>query len=154
MGRILIALVTAASLAGCATDPAATPSPRARERDVPVARPAADGTIPVEEFAVYVEGEDPPWSASPLRSTLEFLGLNRADVALTEVVERLGPEGTGPATVTVTRSGLGDDSVQAVRYVLRFEAGADATWRLIAGRWGQRCAPGRGHQRFSPRFCV
>jgi hypothetical protein len=154
MARSLIGLVAAASLAGCAGEPAATPSPRSGDREVPTARPAPDGSIPVEEFAAYVEREDPPWGTSPLRSALEFLGLNRPDAALTEVTERPGPEGSGPATVTVTRSGLGDDSVQALRYILRFEAGADGTWRLVSGRWGQRCAPGRGHQRFSPRLCV
>jgi hypothetical protein len=154
MGRVLVAFVVAASLGGCRGDSPSPAGPRAEPPKVPMADPAPDGSIAVEEFAAYVEREQPAWAGSPLRSALEFLGVSRPDAALTQVVERPGPEGSGPVTVTITRSGLGDDSVQAQRYILRFEAGSDGAWRLVSARWGQRCAPGRGHQRFSPRLCV
>lgn len=156
--RIFLALLLTATVVACSRptdEPGQRPVPAEPAEDgAPTAEARPDGTIPVQAFIQYVEAEKPKWSESPLRSALEFLGINRPDAAVTRVSERPGPEGIGPATVTVIRSGLGDDSVQALRYVLRFEAQQDGSWRLVSARWGQRCAPSRGHQRFSPRFCV
>ena len=154
MSRVLMALVVAASLAGCRGQPA-PPAPRAEGSEVPVASPAPDGSIPVGEFGAYVQREEPEWRRSPLRSSLEFVGHDQPEATVTTLTERTDYlEGAGPATVVLTHSGLGDDSVRAVRYVLRFESREDGTWRLVSARWAQRCAPGRGHQRFSLEPCI
>jgi hypothetical protein len=63
------------------------------------------------------------------------------------------PEGGGPTTVTVVQDGLADDSVAAVRTVLRFEPEGDG-WRLVSTERTQRCRQGRGHQEFSAADCV
>ena len=58
------------------------------------------------------------------------------------------PDAAG-TTVTVTTEHLADDSVTAVRFVLRFEARGDGTIELASGSWSQRCQPGRGHDDYS-----
>ena len=64
------------------------------------------------------------------------------------------PEGAANATVTVTIEDLADDSIDAVRYVMRFEDFGDDAIRLATGSWSQRCQPGRGHQDFATDLCV
>jgi len=56
--------------------------------------------------------------------------------------------------VTVTKEGLADDSVGALRYVLEFERQASGSWRLRSAAWAQRCQGGRGHQDFTPELCI
>ena len=70
------------------------------------------------------------------------------------VVEMEGPEGGGgEASVQVTRDGLADDSVRAVRYEVLLEKAGDGTWRLRSAKRLQRCHLNRGHQDFSPQLC-
>lgn len=156
MARIVAILALSVTLVSC-SGPSGEPKPSAPSGSphaVPTAEARPGGTIPVGAFNEYVAKEKPGWSESPLRSALEFVGLRRPDASFTRAVEIPGPEGSGPATVTIVRSGLGDDSVRALRYRLVFQSQPDGTWRLSSARWGQRCAPGRGHQRFSPELCV
>ena len=63
------------------------------------------------------------------------------------------PEGGGPTTVTVLQEGLADDSVAAVKTVLRFDPHGDG-WRLVSTDRTQRCRKGRGHRDFSASDCV
>jgi len=56
-------------------------------------------------------------------------------------------------TVTVLQEGIADDSVQAVRHVLRFERQGDH-WKLVSNVRTQRCRQGRGHQDFASANCV
>jgi len=61
----------------------------------------------------------------------------------------------GDSTVVVTITDLADDSVEAVRYELRFRRGDDDLFRFMDGDWSQQCRPGRGHDdRFLPEPCV
>jgi hypothetical protein len=62
-------------------------------------------------------------------------------------------EGGGPTTVTVLQEGLADDSVAAVKNVLRYEPQGDG-WRLVSAERTQKCRPGRGHQGFASGDCV
>jgi hypothetical protein len=55
--------------------------------------------------------------------------------------------------VTILQEGLADDSVAAVRTVLRYEPAGDG-WRLVSSKRTQRCQPGRGHQAFGSGDCV
>jgi hypothetical protein len=66
---------------------------------------------------------------------------------------RSSPEGGGPTTVTVLQDGLADDSVAAVRTVLRYEPDGDG-WKLVSSQRTQKCRPGRGHQDFSGADCI
>lgn len=120
--------------------------------------PDESGAIPVAEFNEYVDATGPEWAESPARMALEFLDLGDPSDPDTgaftvTVVQEASPEGGDRAEVTVTMEGLLDDSVQAVRYVLRFQKGGQDSWTLGSATWSQQCAPGRGHQDFGLEPC-
>jgi hypothetical protein len=96
-------------------------------------------------------------SASGTRSPTELaLAETKADerqVARVSTVAQSSPEGGGPTTVTVLQEGLADDSVEAVRYVLRYEPDGDG-WRLVSKVRTQRCHQGRGHRDFTSANCI
>lgn len=134
-----------------------TPEPSPRVAPVwdqfPTLEPS--GGIPFDEFNAYLESAEPPWATSPLRASLEFLRLDEPVALTTSVVmETSPPEGGERAVVTVTKEGLADDSIGAIRYVLEFERQTDDSWRLTSAAWAQRCQGGRGHQDFTPELCV
>jgi hypothetical protein len=117
--------------------------------------PGEDGTLPVEHFNDFVEDARPAFAVSALRTAIEFADADEGQAATTSVLASEGPEGGGDeASVTVTRDGLADDSVRAVRYVIELERGEDGTWRLRSAQRLQRCQPERGHQDFSPQLCT
>jgi hypothetical protein len=134
-------LVTLA-LAGCSTD----------EPEWPGAEPAPDGSIPTEGFADYAADVDETWERSPALVAAEFLRLEDDRSPATTIESDTGPEGGGPANVTVTLDGLLDDSVQTRRYELQLSRDGEV-WRLDEATWAQRCRRGRGHQDFSPELC-
>lgn len=156
----LFALMAAA----CGRVPSATPSapPKATPTPTPTwsgpGKPAADGAIDVYDFNAYVRATEAEWATSPIRMALEFLALGDpwgpdGGAYITTAEQKASPEGGTEATVLVTMDGLGDDSVQAVRYTLEFAKRGDG-WQLISATWGQRCAERRGHQDFSVELCV
>jgi hypothetical protein len=137
------------------TSPSLTPtsSPEVVWEGSPEFDPSGD--VPIDEFNAYLESAQPPWASSPLRTALEFLSLDDPDARTTTVVMETGsPEGGDQAVVTVTEDGLADDSVRALRFVLKVERQADGGWRLLSAVWSQRCQGGRGHQQFTPELCV
>lgn len=115
--------------------------------------PQADGTVPVEEFVAFQEDADERWERSTALVAGEFLRLDETVASRTVVDADAGPEGGGPATVTVTLVGLLDDSVAARRYVLQLRRDGE-TWTLDSATWAQRCQQGRGHQDFTPEPCL
>ena len=131
--------------------PQATPA--AAVPRTPEAR--ADGGIAVGDFNNYLETTRPAFASSSLRTAIEFTNTGEGQASVTTVVAEEGPEGGGDeASVRVTREGLADDSVRAVRYVIELERGDDGTWRLRSAQRLQRCQPERGHQDFSPQLCT
>jgi hypothetical protein len=142
-----VATVTAVALAGCGGDDEERTWP-GPERPLP-----SDGTLPVDGFADYAEDVDERWERSPALAAAEFLRLDEAEAPQVTIESDTGPEGGGPAQVTVTLDRLLDDSIQTQRFVLDFTRQGE-TWRLDSGTWSQRCKPGRGHQDFSPENCV
>jgi hypothetical protein len=142
---------------------AATPSLTYTPEPSPTVAPVWDqfptlepsGRIPFDEFNSYLESAQPPWASSPLRASLEFLRLDEPVALTTSVVmETSPPEGGERAVVTVSKEGLADDSIRALRYVLQFERQGDGSWRLLSAEWTQRCWDGRGHQDFTPELCI
>ena len=117
--------------------------------------PGRGGQLSVEQFNALSARADAPWAHSPLLSAVEYLGLGGSEpIGKTTVVITGGSEGGPNATVTVTLDGVLDDSVQAVRWELRFARRDDATWRLLSVERTQRCVEGRGHTDFTAAPCV
>jgi hypothetical protein len=148
-----------ALVAGCGygdDEDEGAPRSDAPAQAVPRVPSPEDGTgrLPVDDFNEFVEEARPAFATSALRTALEFANAGEGQSALTSVEAREGPEGnSGEATVTVTREGLADDSVHAVRYEILLERTEEGTWRLRSARRLQRCQPERGHQGFSAQLC-
>jgi hypothetical protein len=113
------------------------------------------GSLPVAEFNAFVEETEPAFATSALRTALEFANVGEGQAASTSVEVEEGAEGnSGEASVIVTREGLADDSVRAVRYVIVLDRNGDGTWSVRSARRLQRCHQNRGHQDFSPQLCT
>ena len=91
--------------------------------------------------------------SSPTELALAHVRAGETQAAHLSTSAESSPEGGGPTTVTVLQEGLADDSVAAVRTVLRYEPDGDG-WRLVSSERTQRCREGRGHQEFSAADCV
>lgn len=113
----------------------------------------ADGSVSTDGFADYAADVDETWEHSPALVAAEFLRLDEQEAPETTIASDTGPEGGGPARVTVTLDRLLDDSVQTRRYELELSRDGE-TWRLDRATWAQRCRPGRGHEDFAPEPCV
>jgi hypothetical protein len=151
----LLLLLVLASGCGYGDDDDDGP-PRSQAQAVPRVPDPNDetGALPVDEFNEFVDEARPAFATSALRTAIEYANAGEGNSALTSVEAREGPEGnSGEATVTVTREGLADDSVRAVRYELLLERTEEGTWRLRSARRLQRCQPERGHQGFSAQLC-
>jgi hypothetical protein len=152
---VFLAIVLAAGCGyGDGDDEEETSSPQAQA--VPRVPEPEDGTgaLPVEDFNEFLEEARPAFATSALRTAIEFAHAGEGQAATTSILATEGPEGGGDeASVTVTRAGLADDSVRAVRYVIALERGGDGTWRLRSAQRLQQCQPDRGHQDFSPQLC-
>jgi hypothetical protein len=141
--RALAALAAVLILSGCSTD----------EPEWSGAELGTDGTIPTEGFADYAADVDEAWERSPALVAGVFLRLDEQDAPETTIQSDTGPEGGGPARVTVTLDRLLDDSVRTRRYDLELSRDESETWRLDGAAWGQICHSGRGHQDVSPEPC-
>jgi hypothetical protein len=106
------------------------------------------GKLGAPGFNELVDAERPAWAASPGTAAAELLHLDRPFDGPVKIFK--AEDG---AVVTVTLSGLGDDSIEAERYRVEFERGDDGLHRFVSGEWGQRCQEGRGHRSFAARTC-
>jgi hypothetical protein len=170
--RLVVALVLLLALPAC-TGPEpdrGQPSPVSPSPPSPSPAPPAttgwdgppsaerSGEMEVDPFNTFLQETGAPWTRSPSRIALEYLGLEGVDARrITTVARRMPPSIEGPiraVIVTVTEDGLVDDSVRAIRYRLLLAPGPNGTWSLQSATAAQRCWPGRGHQRFTPAACV
>jgi hypothetical protein len=156
-GRALVFAVTLVLASGCGygddddereARPPAQSTPRVPEpKD-------ETGALPVDEFNDFVAQTRPAFATSALRTAIEFTNAGEDGAATTSVVAFAGPEGNADeASVTVTRDGLADDSIRALRYRIVLERADDRSWRLRSAQRTQRCQQGRGSQEFSTKLC-
>jgi hypothetical protein len=143
----IVVLVLATGVAACGgeDDTAAPATWNGPQRPYP-----ESGELPVEDFRAYAESVDEDWEREPEALAAEYTQLAETAGAPEEPAVRMAVDGSA---VTVTRSGIADDSVAAERYVLELDED-DGRWSLVSARWEQRCQPMRGHQQFSPELCV
>jgi hypothetical protein len=90
---------------------------------------------------------------SPTELALAHIRAGETQAVRVATSAQSSPEGGGPTTVTVLQEGLADDSVAAVKTVLRYEPQGES-WRLVSSQRTQKCQPGRGHQKFAAGDCV
>jgi hypothetical protein len=112
------------------------------------------GALDPAPFNEFLRTAGPPVSTTPCDAAQVLLHLDRPRDDGVTVLVVVDPAHAADTTVTVTLEHLADDSVGAVRYVLRFERQVDDTIQLTSGAWSQRCQPGRGHDDFSTELCV
>jgi hypothetical protein len=138
-------------VAGCGSSEkaASTQSSEASWPGVPVS--TGNQAQLVEKFNAFLQDRERP--ASPTQLALEFVRADRTQSALTTTRAQSSPEGGGPTVVTIVQDRLADDSVRAMRHVLRFVPAGDK-WRLKSAVRTQRCQQGRGHQTFAPGACL
>ena len=159
-------LVLAVTAPACASDnsgptaarsPAANPTPTATPTWAGYPQPdEGAGEISVTEFNAFVQGTNPPWETSPLRSAVEFVYGGPPQEALpfkTTVTQEASPELSTEAQVTITEEGLLDDAVSAVRFRLEFQREGEGTWRLTSAFKDQRCARGPQTEEFTVEPC-
>ena len=141
----LSGLVLAVVLAGCGGDD------RPAWNGPPSLLPA-DGALPVDAFNAYLGAVEEPWERSAVgQATAYALPTARDTNDLRAEFVTSDPD--GKAIVSVTIATL-DDSVRAVRFVLRFDVLGDRAYRLLDATWQQRCQVGRGHQGWSRELCL
>lgn len=142
--------------------------PAAPARDDPLAGGPA-GNAPREAFDdhdwQWLSYNDPTVAAgegeSPDRIALRLLdelgmGVTSPEPAGEHAVQvdvEVRERTDGPAAVRITRDGGGDDSVAAVRYLVLLEEVGDGLLEFRIGR-AFRCHAGRGHEGWSPEFCL
>ena len=152
----MLAVVVMVGLAGgCAGEadgepwqPAASGQPAGTRWAEEVAVDRDTGKLSAPGFNELVDAERPGWADSPRTAASELLDLDRPFDGPIKIV--MAVQNTD---VTVTLTGLGDDSIEAERYRVAFERGGDGLHRFVSGEWGQRCQEGRGHQSFAARTC-
>jgi hypothetical protein len=94
-----------------------------------------------------------PTNRSPTELALAHINAGETQAVRVSTSSQSSAEGGGPTTVTVLQEGLADDSVAAVKTVLRYQPQGDG-WRLVSTQRTQKCQPGRGHQGFAAGDCV
>jgi hypothetical protein len=145
LAAIAIVALACAALVGCGDSERPT-------WDGPPTPLPADGRLPVDRFATYLDAVDEHWEHSTVGlATAYVLPLAVETTDLHTEFQTSDPDGN--AIVTVTLSTL-DDSVRELRFVLRFDPVTDTSFRPLDAIWQQRCQLGRGHQSWSHEPCV
>lgn len=106
-----------------------------------------DGTTTAPGLNEYITENQPEWASDPTLFAVQI----EPSLDANERLEIDFDETTG--VLTLTTSGLLDDSVAAVRRTIQTERWGDGLLRFVSGTFGQRCQPGRGHQDFTTELC-
>jgi hypothetical protein len=123
--------------------------------------PLGTDPLPIDEFNDLIDTSEAVFDVEDLQLlTSTFLRLDaidelgtegvRDDVEIDLTTEELDGD---RVQVNATLTGLGDDSIDARRYEVVWEAVPEG-YRLVDGQVTVRCVEGRGHQDFSPEPCL
>jgi hypothetical protein len=115
----------------------------------------------VDDFNAFVEDARPCYRHYPESSAQAVLGMDPTGASpQAQFLLRYGPgAGSGETDVVITIESLGDDSVEATRYLLTFGdetvlGDTPGRHRLLAGLREFRCHEGRGHTDWGPELCL
>lgn len=149
LGLPLAAIALAGLTVACAPPPSspeaespATPSPEA---------PTTDARGVYNE--VPLPPDDQRFGDDPEQIALDAFGMSdpgEGNFAQTVTVDE---PSDAQAVVTLTQTGLLDDSVEGMQYRLEFAAG-EGQWELVWAGRQVRCYPGRGSQDWSTERCA
>jgi hypothetical protein len=147
-----IALITTAT----ACTPQAPTTPPEADTGSEAVAPSPESNEPMEGRAAYSEVPLPPedqrMGASPEEIALAAFGMDDpGEGNFTQEVMVVEQTATD-AVVTLTQTGLLDDSVDGMRYRLEFTA-ADNQWEMVWAGRQVRCQPNRGSQEWSTDLC-
>lgn len=121
---------------------------------LPVSADVADTLLPgrIARFNRTVLDQNPGWRQYPLLMALQWVGLE-GQSAHRQIDSQGQPvENPRQITISVTDSGLLDDSVSARRTILVFER-QDWHWQLRDVQESWRCQRGSDTQHFHRRLC-
>jgi len=126
--------------------------------------PQSPTTTPEAETGVESAEGRATYSEVPLPPADQLVGTDPEQIALDAFGMEEPGEGnftqevtvveqtTTDAVVTLTQTGLLDDSVEGMRYWLEFTA-ADNQWEMVWAGRQVRCQPNRGSQEWSTDLC-
>ncbi len=150
----LFGLVGAIALLGMAT--ACNPQTPTPTPETETGTESVESTEPMEGRAAYSEVPLPPADqrvgTDPEQIALAAFGLDDpGEGNFTQEVTVVEQTATD-AVVTLTQTGLLDDSVEGMRYWLEFTA-ADNQWEMVWVGRQVRCQPNRGSQEWATDLC-
>lgn len=142
--------IGAIALLGITTACTTPPEPSEADMDTDAVPESMAGRSEYSEIPLPPEAER--FGPDPKAITLAALGIDtpaegnfNQEVTVVEQTPEM-------EIVTLTQTGLLDDSVEGMRYWLEFEAGDDA-WEMVWAGRQVRCYPGRGSQEWSTELC-
>jgi hypothetical protein len=112
-----------------------------------------NGQLSISDFNDFLAGDGKAFASSPIAAVTEFLRLDKASAALTDIRASSPGEVRDHSTVVATLDGVLDVSVRTVRYTLVLHRDG-RSWRVRSAEWAQVCRPGRGHLNSSFKPCV
>jgi hypothetical protein len=101
---------------------------------------------------ISLPSESQRFGAYPEQIALDAFGLEEPMEGNFSQDTQLVEQTSEMAIVTLTQTGLLDDSVEGVRYWLEFDAGETA-WEMVWAGRQVRCYPGRGSQDWTTELC-
>ncbi|MEO6122585.1 MAG: hypothetical protein ABIR32_02670 [Ilumatobacteraceae bacterium] len=107
----------------------------------------ASWTVSAPGLNDYVAANQPAWAAVASLFGLQLM----PSVGANETV--LVDFDQETQVISITRSGLLDDSVVAVQFRIQTERGPDGLLRFVSGTIAQQCALNRGQQNFASALC-
>lgn len=89
----------------------------------------------------------------PKTTILEEFGFSQMQESQNQEIEAICPD-SNQVIVTLTQTGLLDDSVAGMRYRAEFTSHEEGSWQLLWLGRQQKCYPGRGNTDWSTELCV
>lgn len=108
------------------------------------------GVVTAPGFNDLVRANRPSWAREPLDAVEVLLGL---DARTEEVDITVTPSDGDRVELSVTLTGLMDDSAAAIRYEVTLVPSADGLLLFDSASWSQQCRRGTDTTTFRPGFC-
>jgi hypothetical protein len=108
------------------------------------------GVVTAPGFNEFLAANQPEWAREPRDAVEVLLGL---DARTEEVDIAVTPSDGDRIELTVTLTGLMDDSTTAIRYEVTLVPNADGLLLFDSATWSQRCGRGSDTTSFRAGYC-